>query len=222
MNFILHIITVLAFAAQEKYSAEIYDIEGKEKHFTYTAERTYEQGKMIFVSTFKDLSGAIVATEKAEIINGQIVRYDVERVMSKEKGTIEGKEGKIHFTYSEKGNVSTSKEKLQENTLISATLVPYIETHFTELIDKKEVPFRYAVWFRKEVVGFKFTWDQEQDGNVVIKMVPTNLLYRSLVKPIYFTLVKTSKKLVSIKGRVLPKINKDGAWRDFDGFVKYL
>lgn len=214
----------MAFAqaqANESYTADVFDIDGKEKLFTFSADRVYTADTMTYTATFKDLTGAVVATEKAEVKNGQIVKYDVERIPTKEKGLIEFKDGKMSFTYNDNGKTSTAKATPKGDVLISATLVPYIDTHLKDLMAKKDVTFGYAVWFRKEVMSFKFSYEKEEGNNVVIKMNPTNLLYRSLVNPIYFTLDKTSKKLISIKGRSLPKVKKGDAYRDFDGFVKY-
>ncbi len=215
-------IFLMAFAqANESYKADIYDIDGKEQLFTLTGERTYSADTMNYSATYKDMTGAVVATEKAEIKNGQIIRYDVERIPTKEKGTIETKDGKMIFTYVENGKSSTTKTTPKGDVLISANLVPYIDSHLKDLLAKKDVNFGYAVWFRKEIMSFRFSYDKEEGNNVVIKMNPTNLLYRSLVNPIYFTLDKNTKKLISIKGRSLPKYKKDNAWRDFDGYSKY-
>lgn len=220
MNILCYLL--LAFAqANESYTADVFDIDGKEKLFTYAAERTYTADTMKFTSTFKDLTGAVVATEKAELKNGKIIKYEVERIPTKESGLIEGKDGKMVFTYTESGKKSSATTTPKSDVLISANLVPYIEAHLKELLAKKDVTFGYAVWFRKEIMSFKFSYEKEEGENVVIKMNPTNMLYRSLVNPIYFTLNKTTKKLVSVKGRSLPKIKQGSAYRDFDGFVKY-
>lgn len=221
MTLLLNVLFIAFAQAAETHSADVYDIDGQEKLFTFASERVYEKEIMTYTATFKDMTGAVVATEKAEINKGVISKYEVERIPTREKGLVETKDGKIIFTYTEAGNKSTSKDTLKENTLISATLVPFIETNLKTLLAKKDVTFRYAVWFRKEVMGFKFQYDKEEGNNIVVTMVPTNLLYRSLVKPIYFTMDKTTKKLISIKGRSLPKIKRDDAWRDFDGFIKY-
>lgn len=219
--WILILLTAPIARASEKSSADIYDIDGKEKLFTFSSERLYGKESMTYTAIWKDVAGTVVANEKAEFNKGELVKYEVERPLNKEKGLIETKDGKIIFTYTENGKTSTAKEDLKPDTLIGGTLVPHMEAHLKELLEKKEVPFKYAVWFRKEVIGFKFEYDREEGNNIVAKMIPTNFLYRSMVKPIYFTMDKTTKKIISLKGRTLPKIQKDGSWRDFDGFTKY-
>lgn len=220
MNILLSLLLTLA-QATENYTADIFDIDGKEKLFTFTGQRVYTADAMTYTATYKDMTGTVVGEEKVETKNGVLIRYDVVRPLVKEKGLVETKDGKIYFTYTEDGKTSQAKTALKPDTLVGGTLVPFMESRLKDLLDKKEVTFSYAVWFRKEVLGFKFSYEKEEGNNVIVKMVPTNFLYRSLVNPLYFTMDKTTKKLISIKGRSLPKIKKDGSWRDFDGFTKY-
>ena len=189
---------VLAIS-QEVSQSDVFDLEGKTKLFTYESKRIYDKDAMSFEAQFKDVvTGEIVASEKAQIKNGVIERYEVQRIPTKESGVIEVKDGKLIFSYNDAGKKSESKEPLKETTLVSASLVPHLESKFNELLAKKDVDFRYAVWYRKETVGFRFSFDKEENDLVVIKMNPTNFLYKSLVNPIYFTYKKSSKKLVSI------------------------
>lgn len=208
--------------SQEKATADVYDFEGKTKLYNYYNSRTHAGDIENYVAEFKDAStGEIAAAEKAETRQGVIVRYEVNRPGTKDSGVIEVKEGKIIFSYNDNGKKSEAKEPLKEDTLISATLCPYLESHFVDLLAKKDVDFKYAVWYRKETVGFRFSYDREENGQVIIKMNPTNFLYRSMVKPIYFTYTKANKKLVSIKGRTLPKRKDGSGWKDFDGLALY-
>lgn len=212
---------LMAFS-QEVSQSDVFDVEGKTKLFTYEAKRVYDKDAMSFEAQFKDATtGEVVALEKAQIKNGVIERYEVQRIQTKESGIIEVKDGKIVFSYNDAGKKSESKEPLKETTLVSATLVPHLESKFSDLLAKKDVDFRYAVWYRKETVGFRFSFDKEENDQVVIKMNPTNFLYKSLVNPIYFTFKKSSKKLVSIKGRTLPKHKVGSAWKDLDALAIY-
>jgi hypothetical protein len=220
MNILLSVLMTLA-QANEAYTADIYDLDGKEKLFTLSTNREFIADAMTYTATFKDMTGAVVGEEKVQTKNGVLVSCEVVRPLVKEKGLIEVKDGKIHFTYTEDGKTSQAKTQLKPDVLVSGTLVPFMESRLKDLLEKKEVTFGYAVWFRKEVMGFKFSYEKEEANNIVVKMIPTNFLYRSLVNPLYFTMDKTTKKLISIKGRSLPKIKKDGSWRDFDGFTKY-
>ncbi len=219
--FLLILNLFLAFA-HENASADLYDVDGKEKLLSFEAIRIENKDSYTYESKFKDAkTGELVAHEKAEILKGDLVRYEVQRVGTKESGVVEVKDGKIRFTYEEAGKKSENKEDHKEPTIISASLVPFITGNIDGLLAKKEVKFRYAVWYRKETMGFECTLDKVENNQVVIKMNPTNLLYKSLAKPLYFTFDKTSKKLLTLKGRTLPKLKVGSAWKDLDVLAIY-
>jgi hypothetical protein len=218
----LLLIATLFMAHAEKYSADLYDLEGKTKMFTYEGERTMDGDTMTYSCVYKGLDGRIEATEKGTAKNGVFVNYEAARPPQNESGSVEVKEGKILFSYNENGKIKTSKDNFHaEDTEFSGTLVPYLQAHFDDLLAKKELSFRYVVWYRRETVGFKFLFDKEENGLVIAKMVPTNFLYRSLVDPLFFALDKKTKKLVYIKGRTMPQVKVDGSWKNVDAFVKY-
>lgn len=220
MFYILFLI--LTVFADEKFVGEVFDLEGKTHLYTCEGSRVYNQDMVTFTSQYKNVqTGEVVATEKAEFKDGQLVRYDVARIPTKETGLIEVRDGKLRFTYTEDGKKSENKEDFKTDTLIGGSLAPYMEKHLDELLAKKALTFRYAVFFRKETVGFEFTFEKEENDHVVIKMNPTNFLYKSLVKPIYFTFDKKTKKLLSFKGRTLLRHKNGSSWNDLDGFTKY-
>lgn len=121
----------LAFAS-EKFSADVYDLEGKTKHFTFEATKTYTKDAMTYESVFKTPEGEIAAQEKAEVVQGQLVRYEASRPPVGDKGVIEVKDKKVRFSYTEKGKESSSKENIKENMLFSGTLVPHLEANFAD------------------------------------------------------------------------------------------
>ncbi len=210
----------LVFAG-EKYSADLYDLDGKTKLFTYEAERAESGQTMTYTAVYKDLSGQVVAQEKGEAVQGVFTKYEASRPPLEESGSVEVKDGKIHFNYTEKTKTSSSKDNFKNNTLFSGTLVPFLQANMDKVVGGQELSFPYVVWYRKETVGFKFVFDKEESGKLVFKMVPTNMLYRSLVNPLFFTLDKTTKKLISVKGRTMPKIKDGSRWKDVDSFVQY-
>lgn len=225
MIFILSILFSYA-SVNDAVQADLFDLESKNKLFTYEAHRTYSGDASIYESTYRDVAnGEVVASEKAELRNGDLVRYSVERKSTNETGVIEVREGKVLFIYNDNGKKSEGKESLKEPTkeatIVSANLIPFAENKMADLLAKKDVDFRYAVWYRKETVGFRLSYEREEGSKVVIKMNPTNFLYKSLVKPLYLTFDKTNKKLLEIRGRTLPKKKEGSAWRDIDVLSVY-
>jgi hypothetical protein len=205
----------------EVVKGEVFELESKAKLFNYESERISKANTLDYTARYKDLNGDVVAEEKAEIINGEIKKYEAQRMTTKEKGLIEVRDGRIFFTYSEMGNKKTKYEKLEPNTLVSASICPFLETRWSNLMAKQEINFRYAVWYRQETVGFKIFFDKEEGNNVIFQMVPTNIFYRSLVNPLFFYYNKKDRQLVTLKGRTMPKYKKGNAWRDLDAIINY-
>lgn len=208
--------------AAEIVTSELFDLSGKEKKFTCEVRREYTADSMNFSAHYKDLQGNIVVEEKGQITSGNIVRYEIQRKQTNDNGVIEVQDKKIIFKYFDGKSQKTDKsEPLQPDTLVSANLIPFLQGHFAKIMAKEDVKFKYAVWYRQETVGFKFAYEKEEGNSVIVRMTPTNMLYRSLVDPIFITLDKTTHNATEYKGRTVPKIEVDGKWKDFDSLVTY-
>lgn len=220
MTLLVLISTVAS--AVEIITADLNDLSGKEKKFTCETRREYTADSMNFTSTYKDLQGNIAVEEKGQITAGTLVRYEIQRKQTNDSGVIEVQDKKITFKYFDgKSQKADKTEPLQPETLVSANLIPYLQGHFSNIMAKEEVKFKYAVWYRQETVGFKFTYEKEEGNSVIVRMSPTNMLYRSLVDPIFITLDKTTHTATHYKGRTVPKIEVDGKWKDFDSLITY-
>lgn len=203
-------------------TAVLYDLESNKKLYTYEATRTFAKTDMTYKGEYKNLDGSIAVAENATINKGTIQNYEIDSKQTGEKGKIYTKKGKIYFEYTDsKGKKTDSYTKLYPDTLVSANLIAHAQANLDKLIKDKTVPFKYAVWYRKEVISFRFTLDKSDDKTITIKMTPSNLLYRSMVDPIYYTLNKKTKELIESRGRVIPKKKVDGDWESLDAHVKY-
>lgn len=208
--------------AAEVFSAELFTLDGKEKKMSYEGKRELTVNSMNFEATYKNLDGSIAVEEKASATEGTLVRYDIDRKQTNEKGTIEIADKKVIFKYFD-GNKQKAdkKEPLSPDTLVGPTLFPFLLANYDKLAKKEDVKFKYAVWYRQETVGFKFSFEKEDGKFMVVRMAPTNMLYRSLVDPIFISIDKTSRKVMVWEGRTTPKINVDGKFKDFDTVAKY-
>jgi len=218
---LLLLIAFFAGAADETFSADLYDLSGKTKLFTYEGSRTFKGDEMTYATTFKDLQGNVAAQEKIVSNKLVLVKYEADRPSAGDKGVVEVHGTGLWFTYTENNKTTTKKEPFKPNTMVSATLLPYLQENVDSVVAGKDLVFPFAVWFRQETVNFKVSFDKEDGGNLIFKMVPTNLLYRSLVDPIYFILDKSSKKIVQLKGRTMPKIHENGHVKEADVLAIY-
>ncbi len=212
------LLSVLTVFANENYTADVYDAEGKEKIFTYEGYRKYTKDTMEYSGTYKDLQGQVVATEGGTAVTGVMTKYTADRPSGKDSGVIEVVDGKLVFNYTDSGKAATpKKENFKPETLFAGNLVPFMQTRLDKLAAKEELKFPYVVWYRKETINFKLYFRSDDGTHLMIKMHPTNFIYASMVKPLEFTFDKKTKKLVSLKGRALPKVKN----KDIEALIKY-
>jgi hypothetical protein len=220
---LLILITALMAQANEKCTADLFDMEGKTKLFTLETERVDNGDSMDYTAVYKDLNGEIAAQEKGHSEKGVFATYESSRPGFGDSGKTYVKGDRLVFDYIDHGKLSTGKVPFNPKTLYSGTLVPFLQNNIEKIKEGKEdLAFPYSVWFRKETITFKFKFEKEEAGLLIFSMAPTNFLYRSLVNPIFFTIEKAPPhKLVSIKGRTLPRQKVGGSWREVDAFTKY-
>lgn len=225
MNISLIFVTLIGIStiwADEDINATLYDLDGKEKKFTSETHRKATVDTLYSDSSYKNLDGTPVVTEKAEIKMGTLVHYEIQQLQTKERGTIDVVDGKLIFKYYDgTSQKNDKKEKLEPNTLVSSNLLTYLQSHLEEVLKKQNVEFYLAVWYRQETVKFAYSFEKEEGNNVVVRMAPTNMLYRSLVDPIFITVDKTTKNIVSYKGRTTPKEMVNGRYKDFNSLIVY-
>ncbi len=123
------------------------------------------------------------------------------------------------------GKVEKSDEKLAKTLVVPANFQKFVRDNWADLTSGKTVDFRYGVWFRKETVGFeifkiKVAKVADQDA-VVLKMKPSSFLISALVDPVIFTFALDGSKLLEMDGRVAPKQEVAGKFKDLDADVVY-
>lgn len=204
-----------------------YDKDSHHQHVLFEWQRleTPVSGGLTIKTVFTSPDNSIAATEDVLTENGKIKTYTVHQNQLGETGTMEVKDGKIHFSYTKEGKVSTNEEDLPDNLIIGPTLVDYLTQRKDLLLRGESVAVRFAVLDRKETVGFKFFKDSEGSfegkPSVVIKMKPSSFVIAAIVDPLYFTFLKDEWKLAELVGRTIPKQKRDGKWKDLDADILY-
>lgn len=217
-----------AVGAQAGLSANLYDLKSNRdtKLFTSQVNIVEEPTGYKTLTVFKDLQGVVVVEEQGEVKNGEIVRFEISRPQTKEKGSYEVRDGKIYFSYENaKGKKKEDSEKLRSPLVGVVNFNYFVNQHWEELSQGKEIDIRFPVWDRLETVGFalKKVGEPTIDGvaTMEIRMKPSSMLIAALVDPIFLYYAKSDRSLKVQKGRVAPKIQHDGHWKDLDAEVVY-
>lgn len=206
------------FGWADLIKSTLYDPESKRQKVLFRAERTEEQknGKRITKTRFLDSEGQEALTEEVVLHQGQFESITVDQKQLNQKLSAYLKEGKLIYHVTQNGKTETEGEDFKSEMIVGPLVSQLIQNHWDELIGGESVSFRIIVLDRKETVGFKVFKSKKQFENdaVSFEMKPTSFIISALVKPIRLNFNKTSKKIVSVFGRVLPKINRGGKWLD--------
>jgi hypothetical protein len=135
------------------------------------------------------------------------------------KMTVDG--NKVYFF-----SVTGTKDKWADEAVTSLPIVcgptffGFMYKNWDSLMAGNTVPFRYAVISRMETVGFEFQKVESAPNQIRIRMKPTSYVISLLVNPIHFTFA-SDKSLLTLEGRVPPKIKKGDGWDDLDAYEVY-
>ncbi len=220
---LLFVSTALSTAARaEGFKSSIYEQGSNKTKLLFTGERV-EKGNQATVTT-QSPDGKVAVIEEATVQEGdpsKIVRFQIHQKQTGEEGTLEVKDGKLHFSYTKNGKTDTDTEDYKENTIVGPTTLPYLKKHWDKILAGDDVDVRYASLDRKETVGFKFFKIGETDKAIIVKMKPTSIVIAAIVDPLIFTFYKDGSKLYELKGRAVPKRNVDGKWKDLDADIVF-
>lgn len=205
------------FVLPDFSKGEIRDRAERRLLFNYERQATTQGDKRVVTRTFKTPSGDVAAVETCHYQGSKVVRMEIDQRQTGGKGWYEVRGDKVHFEWSEGGKSKSDSESLKDNMVSADEVVPFLHSKWEELMAGKTLHIRFPVIDRAETVGFKFFKDKEVGDAVIIKMKPSSLIIAGLVDPLLFKFQKGGdKKLLEVNGRVTPKIQESGKWKDLD------
>jgi hypothetical protein len=219
--------------ADEVLLGKIYQRDSNLQHLLFNFRRTASRsGNEIYVTrTYTYPDGRTAAIEKATYRDDRLVSYRLmeKQIVAHGQAEIHGDawkgRGRISFRYVKNGETYTDVEDLEASTVVNDNIVSYMLAHWDELMEGKEVYFRYIVIARTQTVGFNLVKSGEATWKgkpaVIIKMVPSSFFVRLVVDPMYFTVEKDSHHVVKYEGRTTPKIKENGEWKDLDAVMVF-
>lgn len=223
VRFLIILLFPLTLSAQQKIAAQLYDLKSERKQKLYDSTVNFSpQGDEILVQNeFRDTEGKVAVTEKGVVRGDKLVRYEIVRSQTNEKGRISIDGDTIQFEYEgADGKKKASEEKAKGFILCSSNFAAFVKSHWDQFQKGESVSVRYAVWDRLETVGFTLRKIGEKEINgektIELQMKPTSFVIAALVDPVHFWYAESDKNPRVMKGRVPPKQMKDGKWKDLD------
>lgn len=224
---IIFILPLLATA--EIFKGTLYEKGSDRKKILFTfkhedlPQKAGEDAKSI--NTFTDTEGVVALTENVTLdAAGNLKSLIIDQTQTGERGELTV-DGKVNFSWTKDGKTKTSTEKIPNNLVVAATLVPYLQKHWDELVAGKDVEVRFGALDRRETVGFEFFKIEEKTLNgkevMKVKMKPSSFIIAAIVDPLFFTFDKKTKRLVELLGRTAPKRKIGNSWKDLDADIVY-
>lgn len=174
--------------------------------------------------------GELAAEETVTYENGQLKKLELKQNQSGDSGSLEVKDGQLHFSYTRDGKTKTDEEKLEGELVSSDQMYTFLNANWDKLMKGETLSIRFPVLDRLETVGFKFFKEKDTDVNgvsaVTIKMKPSSFIIASLVNPIMFHFHPTQKladghKVIEVVGRTVPKTKDGEKWKDLDAIMRF-
>lgn len=214
--------------AQTYSTATLYDLKSNRQKslFTLNVDLAPDAAGFRTQTEFRDGDGKLAVIEKGLIKGAEILSYEIEQKQTGETGRFSVKEGRIFFEYEGPGGKKkTADEKVGGFVLSTPNFNAFVEKNWDSLVSGKAHDVRFAVWDRLETVGFTLQKVDEKtlagDRWIELRMKPTSFIISALVDPIHLWYSSSDKKLQVMKGRVAPKLHKDGKWKDLDAESVY-
>jgi hypothetical protein len=195
-----------------------------------TATRTNETVQALI--EFRTVGGELAACERMTYQAGRLVSCQLDQLQSGAQGGInlapEANPSRLLFEFNpgSGGRRKTDSETLQKDTLVNDMIGPFVQANWDTLSRGAAAKFRYVALERAETVGFKLVRDAETTWRgqpaVRLKMEPTSLVIAALVDTLYFTVEQAAPhRVLEYDGRVTPKIERAGKWKDLDAVTVY-
>jgi hypothetical protein len=208
-----------------KAKGTLYEMNSNKSKKLFIATKASEKkgDTLKTTMTFSDMDNKVAAVQEQWYKDGVVTKHVLTLNQTGETGTVEFNGDQVTFKFGKPGDEKTGKEKLEENTLINDQIVPFIHTHWDELMKGDTIKFRLIVPQRTETVGFKFFKDSEgmdaAHGKEVVKIImkPSSFVIAALVDPLTFIFEKGGQHMfLENIGRTTPMKKVGDKWKDLD------
>lgn len=177
---------------------------------------------------YLDTEGKLLVEEDVFYEGGKLRRYRYNQLQTDERGEIEIRNRKVHFTYFSQGKKQTDQEDLEEMTIVPDMIGDVLRSSWKQLSAGESVKVRFLLLERLDSVGFKFFVEKERDfagkRAVDIVMKASSIFIAALAPKIIITMEKDyPHRLLETNGRLpvrMPKVNPPKSrkdWKAIDG-----
>ncbi len=190
--------------------------------FSFERVARTERGDTQVEVWFQDAAGGLALYERVFYEDGAVARYESHQHQVDERHVLRVVDDRALFEVTRDGETRESEEEWTANTVIIDQLPDYIRTHWDLLMTSEELPIRFVVMFRGDIVDFKVSMrdkiERDDRPAVVFRLRPANFFVRWFVDAVHLTFSNDEPRaLLQVDGRAPVKRLDGDDWVDFEG-----
>lgn len=232
-QMVVGLLLLSAVAKADSQVAKYYDIghsEGEPLFVQETHTTVAKDGEVDQDSVIKDAKGEIQMTEKIHFSGIEVRNHEIQNLQTNEVDRLKVVGHELTYQiYDLKDGHETLKttktETVADGFVAGPVTVPYLASHWDELMAGKKLKTRFSIFEVEGTVGFSFrktgTEKIKNTETVLIEMRPTNVIFDLLVEPILLAIDPTTKKILRYRGRTPIRKMKDGKGKPMDADIFY-
>lgn len=216
--------TALRGSHESIYMGRVFPLDSSAKEPLFVYERRVSESANTQTSTHvtRDPGGAVVFADSARHSkNYELIEYQLLGDQLGQTGTIRVSRGGVDFALHGAEGTRLAHESDSDAIVVGPTLVGSIVRNLPALRKGASIRVRLAVLERLETIGFDLSLLDHDEGRTRVQMKPSSLIIRMAVAPLMFTFDTASGKLLTLEGRVPPKVRDGDKLRNLDARVEY-
>jgi hypothetical protein len=199
-------------------TATLYEIGSQRKVVLFRWELD-RQNDAVWTSRYRTLAGDLAAEDRVFWEGGRVARYEYVRPTIGERAQVERKDGKVFYTQFIDGRTRHASEADAPNYAVGSTLIPYVQSHWHDIVAGRRLVIRYGV--PDQLRSFEFEAEQDRSrssskDSIVVRVRPASGFIRLFVDPVYVAFSPDGRELLALTGRVLPMDRRKGRLHPFD------
>ncbi len=195
----------------------LYEVDSNQEEMIFTLRLESSEDGQHRRAEYRTPRGNVVTTQELLLEGGEFKRFNLVHHEAGQVGQVRRIGERVEFSYTKNGKTRTRSEGLVPNFVIGPMVVPYIQSHWKDLVAGEKLEIRFGVphrlrSYRFRIVREKRTRWRGQDA-VVLKVRPSNFILSKFVDPIYFTFSPDGRSVLEFVGRTAPLQHIGGRWR---------
>lgn len=200
------------------YEGKVFSLTGTQPQL-FTYERRVQEG--VSTNVTRDAKGVVVIQTALHDGDYALKEFTEFQFQVGEVGRLVMHGDVAEFRLTDQTHERVARETVSLPVVVGPTLYGFIKRNWDSLLRGEALFFVFAVPSRLETIGFVLEQVGASVGQLRVRMKPTNPVMALAIEPLFITYTQAGE-LLSLDGRVPPKLNTADGWVDVDAHVDYV